>query len=207
MAKSQKKIMNMVYGLGAAVVILGALFKIMHWPYGNGMLIIGLVTEALVFTISAFEKVDGDLDWSLVYPELAGGESRKDIDAQEAERMLSRKLDNLLSDAKIDGELMMSLGRSIRNFEEAAKGIIPASDGIEATNRFSEQMALAAVQMESLNGLYKIQMESASRNVEMNNEITENANRLKEQMQSMTANIATLNNVYGGMLSAMSNKG
>jgi len=207
MAKSQKKIMNMVYGLGAAVVILGALFKIMHWPYGNGMLIIGLVTEALVFTISAFEKVDSDLDWSLVYPELAGGESRKDIEAQEAERMLSRKLDNLLNDAKIDGELMISLGRSIRNFEAAAKGIIPASDGIEATNRFSEQMALAAVQMESLNGLYKVQMESASRNVEMNNEITENANRLKEQMQSMTANIATLNNVYGGMLSAMSNKG
>jgi len=207
MAKSQKKIMNMVYGLGAAVVILGALFKIMHWPYGNGMLILGLITESLVFTISAFEKVDHDLDWSLVYPELAGGEARKDKEAQEAERLLSKKLDNLLSDAKIDGELMISLGRSIRNFEEAAKGIIPASNGIEATNRFSEQMALAAVQMESLNGLYKVQLESASRNAEMNNEITENANLLKEQMQTMTANIATLNNVYGGMLSAMGNKG
>jgi len=207
MAKSQKKIMNMVYGLGAAVVILGALFKIMHWPYGNGMLILGLITESLVFTISAFEKVDQDLDWSLVYPELAGGEARKDKEAQEAERLLSKKLDNLLSDAKIDGELMISLGRSIRNFEEAAKGIIPASDGIEATNRFSEQMALAAVQMESLNGLYKVQLESASRNAEMNNEITENANLLKEQMRTMTANIATLNNVYGGMLSAMGNKG
>jgi len=206
MAKSQKKIMNMVYGLGAAVVILGALFKIMHWPYGNGMLIVGLVTEALVFTISAFEKVDGDLDWSLVYPELAGGNSKSERQATEAERMLSKKLDNLLSDARIDGELMVSLGKSIRNFEAAAKGIIPASDGIEATNRFSEQMALAATQMESLNSLYKVQLESASRNAEMNNEITENANRLKEQMQAMTTNITTLNNVYGGMLSAMSNK-
>lgn len=72
MAKSSKKIMNMVYGLGAAIVILGALFKIMHWPAANEMLIIGLVTEALVFTISAFEKVDADLDWTLVYPELGG---------------------------------------------------------------------------------------------------------------------------------------
>jgi len=206
MAKSQKKIMNMVYGLGAAVVILGALFKIMHWPYGNGMLIIGLVTEALVFTISAFEKVDSDLDWSLVYPELAGGDPKNEKQATDAERMLSKKLDSLLSDAKVDGELMVSLSKSIRNFEAAAKGIIPASDGIEATNRFSEQMALAATQMESLNSLYKVQMESASRNVEINNEISENANRLKEQMQSMTSNIATLNNVYGGMLSAMSNK-
>ena len=75
MAQSQsgKKLMNMVYGLGAAVVIIGALFKIMHWPFGDEMLIIGLITEAGVFAVSAFEKVDDDLDWSLVYPELAGG--------------------------------------------------------------------------------------------------------------------------------------
>jgi len=76
MAKSKagKKMMNMVYGLGAAVVIIGALFKIMHWPYGNAMLIAGLITEALVFAISAFEPVDDELDWALVYPELAGGQ-------------------------------------------------------------------------------------------------------------------------------------
>ena len=88
--------MNMVYGLGAAVVILGALFKIMHWPGGNGMLIAGLVTEALVFTISAFESVDDEYDWSLVYPELAGGQqsaSRKQEakDAQEAEGLPRRR--------------------------------------------------------------------------------------------------------------------
>ncbi len=67
--------MNMVYGLGASVVILGALFKIMHWPFGNLMLIIGLIVEAIVFAVSAFEPVDDDVDWSLVYPELAGGEA------------------------------------------------------------------------------------------------------------------------------------
>ena len=77
MAKSNtfKKGMNMVYGLGAAVVIVGALFKIMHWPYGDLMLIIGLVTEACVFVVSAFEPVDTELDWSKVYPELAGEDS------------------------------------------------------------------------------------------------------------------------------------
>ena len=56
MLKSKKELINMVYGLGAAVVIIGALFKIMHWPYGNLMLIIGLITEAGVFVVSAFEK-------------------------------------------------------------------------------------------------------------------------------------------------------
>lgn len=207
MAKS-KKLMNMVYGLGAAVVILGALFKIMHWPFGNEMLIIGLLTEALVFTVSAFEPVDKELDWSLVYPELAGGEAKKkDTKKEDPQGMLSQKLDNLLKEAKIDGELMASLGNSIRNFEAAAKGISTTVDGIAAQKKYSEELAMAAAQMESLNSLYKIQLESATRNAEANKEIAENAAKLKEQMASMTANIASLNNVYGGMLSAMGNRG
>jgi gliding motility-associated protein GldL len=64
----------------------------------------------------------------------------------------------------------------------------------------------SAAQLESLNSLYKVQLESASRNAEANKEIADNATKLKEQMQAMTSNIASLNNVYGGMLSAMGNK-
>lgn len=208
---SGKKIMNMVYGLGAAVVILGALFKIMHWPFGNEMLIAGLVTEALVFTVSAFEKVEDEVDWSIVYPELAGGEARKKEtkkqETTEAQGLLSQKLDNLLKEAKIDGELMASLGHSIRNFESAAKGISSTTDGIAAQRKYSDEMSMAAAQLESLNSLYKVQLESASRNAEANKEIADNATKLKEQMQAMTANITSLNNVYGGMLSAMGNRG
>ena len=70
--KGKMTITNMVYGLGAAIVIIGALFKIQHWPYGSLILTIGMIVEALVFTYSAFERQSGDLDWSLVYPELAG---------------------------------------------------------------------------------------------------------------------------------------
>ncbi len=209
MAILSKKAMNFAYGLGAAIVIAGTLFKLMHWPGANVMLIVGLGTEALIFLISAFEPVDKDVDWSLVYPELAGGEAkRKEAkkEAEDAQGLLSKKLDNLLKEAKIDGELMASLGNSIKNFESAAKGISPAADGIAATNKYSEQLALAASQMESLNSLYKVQLESTSRNAEANREIAENAAMLKEQMQSMTANIVSLNKVYGGMLSAMGNK-
>jgi hypothetical protein len=61
--------------------------------------------------------------------------------------------------------------------------------------------------MESLNSLYKIQLQSASRNAQINEEVVENNIKLKEQMQSLTSNLSSLNNVYGGMLSAMSNKG
>jgi len=209
------KVMNFAYGMGAAVVIVGALFKIAHFELGpltgTVMLTIGLVTEAAIFAISAFEEPAKELDWSLVYPELAGGEptpkKSKTENSAEAQGLLSQKLDAMLKEAKIDGELMSSLGNSIKNFEGAAKAISPTVDSIASTKKYSEELSMAAAQMESLNSLYKVQLESASRNAEANKEIAENAGKLKEQMASMTANIASLNSVYGGMLSAMNNKG
>lgn len=207
-SRVRKRIMVMTYGLGAAVVILGALFKLMHWPYGNQMLIIGLVVESIVFAVSAFEPIDEDLDWSLVYPELAGGPANTNkkeaaLQPKDAEGLLSKKLDELLKDAKIDGELMASLGNSIKNFEGAAKGISPTVDSMAATRKYSEEMSLAAAQMESLNSLYKVQMESATRQAAINEEAVENAAKLKDQMQSLASNLSSLNGVYGGMLSAM----
>ena len=207
-SRASKKFMNMAYGLGASIVIVGALFKIIHFEIGpltgNVMLTIGLVTEAIIFAISAFEPVDGDLDWSLVYPELAGGESTSSKkEAKDAQGLLSKKLDELLKDAKIDGELMASLGDSIKNFEGAAKNMAPAVNSIEATRKYGEELSLAAAQMESLNSLYKVQLESINRQATINEESIENAGKLKEQMQSLASNLSSLNGVYGGMLSAM----
>ncbi len=200
----------MVYGLGASVVILGALFKIMHWPGGNAMLILGLIVEALVFAYSAFEPVDDELDWSLVYPELAGGEVRNRkaaiAEEKEAEGMLSKKLDEMLKEAKLDAGLMASLGESIRNFEGAAKGIAPTVDSMASQKKYSEELSVAAAQMETLNNIYKAQVESAARQAEVNQEVAENAGRLKAQMNSLAENMASLNNVYGGMLTAMNGK-
>ena len=208
------KVMNFAYGMGAAVVIVGALFKIAHFEIGpltgTVMLTIGLLTEAAIFALSAFEDPSPELDWSLVYPELAGGMAKtkeKKEDPKEASGLLSQKLDAMLKEAKIDGELISSLGTSIKNFEDAARAIAPSSESIASTKKYGEELANAAAQMESLNSLYRVQLESASKNTEANNEIADNASKLKEQMQSMTANIASLNNVYGGMLSAMNNKG
>jgi len=207
MAKNGKiTLTNMVYGLGAAIVIVGALFKIQHWPYGSEILTLGMIVEALVFTYSAFERQSDELDWSLVYPELAGGSAKakaKKEEATDAEGLLSKKLDGLLKDAKIDSELMSSLGDSIRNFEGAAKSISPTVDAIASTKKYSEEMSLAAAQMESLNSLYKVQMESANRQAAINEEAAANASKLQEQMQSLASNLSSLNGVYGGMLSAM----
>ena len=210
-SRSSKKLFNMAYGLGASIVILGALFKILHWELGplNGglLLAIGLITEAIIFAISAFEPVDDDLDWSLVYPELAGGSSKGKKDApKDPEGILSKKLDEMLKEAKIDSSLFSSLGESIKSFEGAAKSISPTADAMNATKKYSEEMSLAAAQMESLNSLYKVQVESSSRHAEINNQVAENAEQLKAQLENLATNLSSLNGVYGGMLSAMGSK-
>ena len=206
MAQSQakKKMFNMAYGLGAAVVILGALFKIAHYPGGTAMLTIGMVVEAAVFALSAFEPVEDDLDWAKVYPELAGGSSDKETE-KDAEGLLSQKLDTMLEQANLDAEKMQRLAVSIENFAGAAENIAPASDSITASTRYSEQLSIAAIELESLNSMYMIQKDNAQRQADLNADTIANAEQLKEQMESLATNLSSLNGVYGGMLSAMSN--
>ncbi len=186
-SRNTKKLFNYAYGIGASIVILGALFKIQHWQFGSEMLTIGMFVEAIVFFISAFDSIEDDLDWA-------------------AQSLLSQKLDDMLREAKLDAGLMKSLGDSIQNFKGAAENIAPAIDSIASTTKYSEQLSLAAAQMESLNSLYKVQLESTSRQADINEQVTVNAGKLKDQMESLAMNLSSLNGVYGGMLSAMSKK-
>ena len=162
-----------------------------------------MIVEALVFTYSAFERQKGDLDWSLVYPELSGGIFQYGSKKESPEGILTKKLDLLLKEAKIDGALVKSLGENIKNLNATASSM-DGSAG--ATNRYNEEMAKATAQMESINNIYKAQLESANRQAEINAESIENAIKLKEQMESLSSNLSSLNGVYGGMLSAMNNK-
>lgn len=208
-SRSYKKTMNFIYGMGAAVVIIGALFKIQHitlGPITGGlMLTIGLLVEAGVFAVSAFDTPEEDFDWTKVYPEL-GQEGLVADEKVGAEGMLSQKLDNLLQEAKIDAALMESLGSSMKNFQNAAVGLSAASESVASTNKYNEQVSLAAAQMETLNNLYKSQVENSSKQAELNAEVAENTKKLKEQMESLAKNLSSLNGVYGGMLSAMTVK-
>ncbi|HIG09839.1 MAG TPA: gliding motility protein GldL [Alphaproteobacteria bacterium] len=172
-----KNAMNMAYGLGASVVIIGALMKIIHQDLnlglftitGNTMLTIGLVTEALVFVIFAFDFPGEDLDWTIVYPELGGGIGGP---KPTPEGMLTKKLDSMLAQAKVDVSLMSSLSNSIKDFEASAKS---------GAN-------------------------SASELAKINKEFANNAVMLQKQMESLANNLESLNSVYGGVLSAMNKK-
>lgn len=213
-SKSTKKIFNMAYGLGASVVILGALFKIMHFKIGpltgGVMLTLGLVVEAIIFAISAFEPIEDELDWTKVYPELSDGQSLgkkgKEAGPEDAQSMLSQKLDGILKEAKLDATLISSLGDSIKSFQGAAEGLTATSKTVSSTNQYNEQMSMAAAKLESLNGLYATQVENAGKQADLNTALVENSQRLQEQMQSLATNLSSLNGVYGGMLTAMSTK-
>lgn len=201
-----KKILNMVYGLGASIVLIGALFKILHFHIGfltgGVMLTIGLLTEAFIFAFSAFyEPIEEDLDWTKVYPELAGGTAReKNL---TAEGVLTQKLDTMLKEANLDVELVKSLAQSIQNFKGAAETINNTAQTVASTQKYNEEMATAALHLQALNDLYKLQSENSERQAQINESMMKHSEKLEQQMEALASNLSSLNAVYGGMLSAM----
>ena len=202
--KRFKNFMAKLYGIGAAVVITGAMFKIMHWEGANIMLVVGLTTEAVIFMFSAFEKPAADYDWTLVYPELASGDG--------ADRALSvtEQLDNALENGGVDAALIERLGEGMRSLSETAGSLSGAVDAAGATAAYSEQLSTAATHMESLNALYSVQLENTTAQVERQNDVMEklaaasgNATDLASELATLKGNLASLNSVYGGMLTAM----
>ena len=200
--KKGKNVLAKLYGIGAAVVILGALFKIQHWTGADEMLILGLGTEAIIFFVSAFEKPHAEYDWSLVYPELAGMNDEKESPIRE--------LDNMLEKAKVDGDLIQSLGEGLRKVNKAANGLGSVSDIADSTNEYSKQVTSAAQNLESINSLYEAQIKSSSEQTEATRKMAANmasslndAQQMQEELAVLSKNLNALNGVYGNMLSAM----
>ena len=214
--KGFKNFMAKLYGWGAAVVILGALFKIIHLPGADIMLIIGLGTEAVIFFFSAFEKPHEEYDWTLVYPELAGMEDPDFIQERlekGSQLTPTQELDNMLSEAKIDTDLMKSLGDGMRNLSDTAGQLSTTVDAAGATQEYSDQLSSAAKNMESLNALYQVQLENSKTQVDIQNNLMERlgtsvdtSKDLADEVSRLAKNITNLNQVYGGMLSAMTVK-
>lgn len=208
--KGFKNFMAKLYGWGASVVILGALFKILHLPGADIMLIIGLGTESVIFFFSAFEKPHEEVDWTLVYPELAGMEDPDSEGRRENLLSPSQELDRMLEEAKIGPELIQSLGDGMRRLGDTAASLSTTVDAAGATQQYSEQLMTASKNMESLNALYAVQLENTSSQVEMQNTFMEklgssvgDTEKLASEVSSLVQNISNLNNVYGNMLSAM----
>lgn len=200
--------MAKLYGFGAAIVIVGAMFKIMHWPGAGPMLVIGLSTEAVIFFFSAFEPLHEDPKWELVYPELALAHDEEfDLHAYIDEKSASgghggggggsatgitEKFDSLLEEAKIDAELLNRLGDGIRTLSDNAEGLKAVSGAAAATDSYVASLEGASKQVKNLSETY----EKASESLLGLTSSTEEGASFGEQLQKVSTNLAALNNVY-----------
>jgi gliding motility-associated protein GldL len=198
-SKAWKAFMAKLYGFGAAIVIVGAMFKIMHWPGAGPMLVIGLSTEAVIFIFSAFEPIHEDPDWTLVYPELAlGHDGDHDHDALPARgghgkgSSITDELDKMLEEAKIDGALLERLGDGMRALGENAAQLKGVTSAAAATDSYVDSLASASSQVKKLSESY----ERASESLMGLTSSTEEGQSFGEQMQKVSKNLAALNNVY-----------
>jgi gliding motility-associated protein GldL len=193
-----KTIMPKVYGIGAAVVIVGALFKILHLTGADAMLMVGLLTEAAIFFLSAFEPPHPETDWSKVYPELA-----EDFEGPTQPTRISNKpagggespilkIDEMLKTAKVDQNLLDNLGKGLNNLATSAQQMNSLSNAAVATNEYAKNVQTAAASLVEMNKSYGTAMKA----------VTEMAGASKDtgeyhkQMQAVTKNLQALNSVY-----------
>ena len=208
-SKKFKNIMAKLYGIGAAVVICGALFKIMHWPGANFMLIAGMGTEVLIFFVSAFEPIHMDLDWTLVYPELAGmhGEDGH----EEDKKSVTEQLDNMLEEAKIGPELIESLGSGLKSLSDNTAKLTNLSDASVAANEFTDNMKKASGKIGTLSDAYDKASTSISGSISdlekassktsqaldlITNSTQQQAGAYSDQLSKVSKNLASLNGAY-----------
>ena len=208
--------MKYIYGLGAAVVIVGALFKILHLPGADLMLIVGLLTEAGIFCVSVLEPIHEDLDWTLVYPELALGQGDDDLHllpegGGDPDESVVEQLDNMLADARIEPELIASLGDGMRNLSDNAGKLNDITSASDATEEYVNSLKGASQKAGELGGAYERASSSLSEKSEALGNAYEKAaesiseitaassgsdNDFGEQLSKVSGNLSALNNVY-----------
>ena len=221
-----KNFMAKLYGLGASVVIIGALFKIQHWPLAGTLLTVGLMTEAVIFFFSAFEPLHEEVDWTLVYPELAGMEDGEEFDqipksVGRGSSSALEKFDALLEQGQITPDLFNKLGRGLSKLNDTTEKLSDISDAGAATNDYVNNIKQAAATVNSYTESYAQSTEELKDSVtrlsgsydKTANLITESGSNYQqlsesfsaieggsksygEQLESLNKNLSALNAVY-----------
>ena len=183
--------MPKIYGLGAAVVIVGALFKIEHWEGADLMLIVGLGTEALIFAFSAFQPAPHDFDWALVYPELANGEAVGNLPESNS-KGLTKKLDDMLKDANVTPEALANLGQGLNRLSTTAGQLTKLGEATSATDEYTAKVRSAATSLDNINKAYSNTVTA----ITAMSSATNDAKEYHMQVQNVTKNLGALNAVY-----------
>jgi gliding motility-associated protein GldL len=190
-------LMPKIYGIGAAVVIVGALFKIQHLPGAGPMLTVGLLTEAVIFFLSAFQPHQAETDWALVYPELSEGYDPSTNDNRFREKTpapngLTGKLDDMLKNANVTPEALTNLGQGLNRLSATTAQLGQLGEATNVTDDYTKKVRAAAQSLERINESYANTVEAVSA---MSN-ATGDAKEYHLQVQNVTKNLGALNAVY-----------
>ncbi len=201
---SKKKFdwLHVAISWGASIVILGALFKILHigGAFGNLAIGLGLGVEAFLFFLTGFRQPEQELPWERVHPELRAdfeGElplaTARPVAAAAPQSFSSTAaLDKMLVDAKIGPELIESLGTGLRTFGDKVSAIVNVADASSATNEFTGKLKTASASFDTLNGAFA---KATSQLVEMG-ESNNAASAYHDQVNALAKNLSALNAVY-----------
>jgi len=216
-----KNFMAKLYGIGASIVIIGALFKIQHYQFAGLMLGIGLCTEAIIFFFSAFEPLHEEVDWTLVYPELAGmPEDEPGLGAHQGGGMVGAggagggigggsgsvalmKFDEMLEKASITPELFQNLGVGMKKFSESATNLNAMGDISAASSKYMNTIHAANDSLGRLSDTYqntaKVLNDTNTNYVRMADSfsiIETGGKSYQQQLESLNKNLSALNTVY-----------
>jgi gliding motility-associated protein GldL len=188
-----KKYLHLASCFGASIVIVGALFKIQHWPGSDIAIIAGLGTEAVLFILFGIDIPHEEYDWTLAYPEL-GGMGGHDEDEQSHDNGLpvSAQLDNMLAEAKIGPELIESLGSGMRSLSDSANKMGDISNATLATNEYVDSVKSASKNVSQLADTYSKAADSISSLADANDAGTS----IGVSLTSVSKNLSALNATY-----------
>jgi len=222
-SEGYKKFMVKLTGIGASVVLVGALFKIQHYPGASIMLIIGLLTEALIFFFSAFEPLHEEIDWTLAYPELAGlDDIEEGIDNEIVSRKKSSKggsyalerFDELLENSNLGSEIFDKLGEGLNNLSATVGNMNDITNATVATDKYAKNIDSAADSVKGLSDSFQESSQAITKTSKIIGEsgdsyqtlleglntnfqsIGENGKVQAEQQELLTKNLTALNAVY-----------
>ncbi|MCM1483602.1 MAG: gliding motility protein GldL [Muribaculaceae bacterium] len=211
-----QRFFNFAYSIGAAIVIWGALFKILHLPGGNMLLCIGMGTEVMMFILTAFDRPGRDYHWEEVFPVLStkDPEDRPDFSAGVVTSGQPAVSGGMVSDGYgLSADDSRMLSESIAKMAAAGEQLAQIAELTTVTQRYLTQMASIAEEMrhlkdttEALNRVSVVLLDSYKAITENSENITASSTGYVEQMQNLNRNVSGLNTIYEIQLKSVSSQ-
>lgn len=203
-----KRIMGYVYGWGAAIVLLGALFKIQHWPHAGELLTLGMLTEVIIFFFSAFEPPHKETDWSLVYPELIGLDPKENRGGNTVGADIKieglTELQSFFENVNVDSSKLTNLSQGLAKMSEAAERISDMSEAASVTEGYIANLKKASESVNTLSDSYNSSAQHISESAtqlsqsynQMATSVSDNGKNYTDSVSTLNEKLSSLNSVF-----------